>query len=79
MDGRTNCECDMGQHPRFRRCYVPPDATQALTQNIATTLVDPGLRFDSGIPGLGWALRIFITRFFRGALDGLARHAFPDA
>ena len=36
-------------------------------------------RFDSRIPGLGWAMRIFITRFFRGALEGLARHAFPDA
>jgi uncharacterized protein YndB with AHSA1/START domain len=36
-------------------------------------------RFDSRIPGLGAPMRIFVTRFFRKALEGLARHSFPDA
>jgi uncharacterized protein YndB with AHSA1/START domain len=31
-------------------------------------------RFDSAIPGLGPLMRVFITRLFRNALDGLARH-----
>lgn len=35
-------------------------------------------RFDSRVPGLGWLLRLFITRVFRNALEGLARHSFPD-
>jgi len=35
-------------------------------------------RFDSKIPGLGWLLGVFVTRFFRTALEGLASHAFPD-
>ena len=32
-------------------------------------------RFDSRIPGLGGPMRLFITRFFRDALEGFARHA----
>lgn len=37
-------------------------------------------RFDSGIPipGLGWAMRLFVTNIFRTALDGLAKRYFPD-
>jgi len=35
-------------------------------------------RFDSKIPGLGPVMRVLITRVFRTALDGLARHCFPD-
>ena len=35
-------------------------------------------RFDSKIPGLGGIMRIFVTRVFRTALEGLARHSVPD-
>lgn len=35
-------------------------------------------RFDSKIPGLGPLIRLFVSRFFRNALDGLSRHSFPD-
>lgn len=35
-------------------------------------------RFDSKVPGLGGLMKFFVTRVFRGALEGLARHAFPD-
>jgi uncharacterized protein YndB with AHSA1/START domain len=35
-------------------------------------------RFDPKVPGMGWFLRIVVTRVFRTALDGLAAHAFPD-
>jgi SAM-dependent methyltransferase/uncharacterized protein YndB with AHSA1/START domain len=35
-------------------------------------------RFESKLPGLGRPMRWFVTRVFRGALEGLARHAFPD-
>ena len=34
-------------------------------------------RFDSRIPLLGGAMRVFIERIFRKALIGLERHAFP--
>ncbi len=36
-------------------------------------------RFDSKVPGLGPLLRFVVRRVFRGALEGLARHSFPDA
>lgn len=36
-------------------------------------------RFDSRIPGLGPLMRTFVARVFRDALEGLARHSFPDA
>jgi len=36
-------------------------------------------RFDSRIPGLGPLLRLFITRFFREALEGFARCHFPGS
>lgn len=36
-------------------------------------------RFDSTVPGFGPLIRLYITRFFRNALDGLARHSFPDS
>jgi uncharacterized protein YndB with AHSA1/START domain len=42
------------------------------------TLVTWRCRFDSKIPGMGWLMRLFVTRVFRTALDGLAAHAFPD-
>ena len=42
------------------------------------TLVTWRCRFDSRIPGMGWLMRVFVTRVFRTALDGLAAHAFPD-
>ena len=35
--------------------------------------------FNSRIPGLGGAIRWFIARMFRNALESLARHHFPDA
>jgi uncharacterized protein YndB with AHSA1/START domain len=35
-------------------------------------------RFESRVPGLGWVQRLIVRRVFRTALDGLARHAFPD-
>ena len=35
-------------------------------------------RFDSKIPGLGWLIRLGITRFFRKSLEGLAEHKIPD-
>ena len=35
-------------------------------------------RFDSRVPGLGPFMRLFIARFFRTALQGLAQHSFPD-
>jgi uncharacterized protein YndB with AHSA1/START domain len=35
-------------------------------------------RFDPSLPGLGGVLRAGITRSFRRALEGLARHHFPD-
>ncbi len=34
-------------------------------------------RFDSRVPGLGWPMRALVTRVFRNALEGLARHSFP--
>ncbi len=34
--------------------------------------------FDSKIPGLGWLFRLYVYYFFRSALDGLAKHSFPD-
>ena len=34
-------------------------------------------RFDSRVPGLGWPMRALVTRIFRNALEGLARHSFP--
>ena len=42
------------------------------------TLVTWRCRFESRIPGLGWAMRMFVTRIFRGGLDGLAGRYFPD-
>jgi uncharacterized protein YndB with AHSA1/START domain len=36
-------------------------------------------RFDAAVPGLGPILRVFVSRVFRTALDGLARRRFPDA
>jgi uncharacterized protein YndB with AHSA1/START domain len=36
------------------------------------TLVTWRCRFESRIPGLGGLFRVFITRLFRNALDGLA-------
>jgi uncharacterized protein YndB with AHSA1/START domain len=42
------------------------------------TLVTWRCRFDSRIPGFGWAMQMFITRIFRNALDGLAKRSFPD-
>ena len=35
-------------------------------------------QFDPKIPGTGALIRIGLTRFFRGVLDGLAEHRFPD-
>ena len=35
-------------------------------------------RFDSKVPGLGWLMKLYIVRFFCSALDGLAKHSFPD-
>jgi uncharacterized protein YndB with AHSA1/START domain len=37
------------------------------------TLVTWRCRFDSRIPGLGGLFRLFITRLFRNALEGLAK------
>lgn len=42
------------------------------------TLVVWRCRFESRIPGLGGLLRRTIARMFRGALEGLARHRFPE-
>jgi len=44
------------------------------------TVVRWRCRFDSKIPlpGFAWAMRAFIDRFFRQALEGLARKHFPD-
>ena len=42
------------------------------------TRVEWRCRFASRVPGLGGLMRIFITRLFREALEGLARHHFPD-
>lgn len=36
-------------------------------------------RFESPVPGLGGLLRRLIARTFERALEGLGRHAFPDA
>ena len=36
-------------------------------------------QIESRIPGLGGPMQRFITGIFRKALDGLARHAFPDS
>lgn len=35
-------------------------------------------RFDSKVPGFSRIMRGIVTRVFRDALDGLARHCFPD-
>jgi uncharacterized protein YndB with AHSA1/START domain len=35
-------------------------------------------RFESRVPGLGGLQQRLVTRFFRGALEGLARRHFPD-
>jgi uncharacterized protein YndB with AHSA1/START domain len=42
------------------------------------TLVVWRCRFASRIPGLGGLLRRMIERTFSGALEGLAKHRFPD-
>ena len=42
------------------------------------TLVTWRCRFDSRVPGLGWAMRLFVERIFRTGLDGLAKKYFPD-
>jgi uncharacterized protein YndB with AHSA1/START domain len=42
------------------------------------TLLTWRCRFESGIPGLGWLLRLVVHRVFRTGLDGLARRYFPD-
>lgn len=42
------------------------------------TLVTWRCRFDSRIPGLGWLMRLFVERIFRGGLEGLAKKHFPD-
>jgi uncharacterized protein YndB with AHSA1/START domain len=42
------------------------------------TLVVWRCRFESRVPGLGGPLRRMVERTFRGALEGLARHRFPD-
>jgi uncharacterized protein YndB with AHSA1/START domain len=42
------------------------------------TLVTWRCRFDSGIPGFGWLMRMFIERIFRNGLEGLAKKYFPD-
>ena len=42
------------------------------------TLVVWRCRFESRIPGLGGLLRRAVERTFRGALEGLARHRFPE-
>ncbi len=34
--------------------------------------------FESRVPGAGALMRLAVTRVFRGALEGLARHHFPD-
>jgi hypothetical protein len=31
-------------------------------------------RFDSGIPGTGWFMRLYVAWFFRSALEGFAAH-----
>ena len=36
-------------------------------------------RFESRIPGIGGLLRVMVVKTFRQALEGLARHSFPDA
>jgi uncharacterized protein YndB with AHSA1/START domain len=35
-------------------------------------------RFESRVPLMGGVFRRIVTRVFRQALDGLAKHAFPD-
>ncbi|MDJ0848722.1 MAG: SRPBCC family protein [Myxococcota bacterium] len=35
-------------------------------------------RFESRIPGAGGLMRRAVTKVFRDALEGLARHHFPD-
>lgn len=35
-------------------------------------------RFDSKVPGFSRIMRGIVTRVFHDALDGLARHRFPD-
>ncbi len=35
-------------------------------------------RFDSRVPGLGWLMKLYVMYFFRSALNGLAKHSFPD-
>jgi len=35
-------------------------------------------RFDSKVPGFSRIMRRIVNRFFRDALDGLARNCFPD-
>ena len=42
------------------------------------TLVVWRFRFEPRIPGFGGLLRRMIERTFRGALEGLARHRFPE-
>jgi uncharacterized protein YndB with AHSA1/START domain len=42
------------------------------------TLVTWRCRFESRIPGLGWAMRLFIVRLFRDALAGLAAKRFAE-
>ena len=41
------------------------------------TLVTWRGRFDSRVPGMGWAMRLLVERIFRNALAGLAKRHFP--
>ncbi len=42
------------------------------------TLVTWRCRFESRVPGMGWAMRMFVERIFRNALAGLAKRYFPE-
>jgi uncharacterized protein YndB with AHSA1/START domain len=73
--------------PPKRMTYRVVKGVPGMTNHLGEVLFEPSgkgtrvtwrCRFDSRVPGFGSFMRIYITRFFRNALDGLARHSFPD-
>ena len=73
--------------PPKRMTYRVVKGMPAMKNHLGEVLFEPSgkgtritwrCRFDSRVPGFGPILRLYITRFFRNALDGLAQHSFPD-
>ncbi len=74
--------------PPRRMTYRVVKGGLGITNHLGEVLFEPvgdktkivwRCRFDSKIPGCGPLLRRIVTRVFRTALEGLARHRFPES